>query len=461
MSSTATITQLEDAHINLSPSRSITEHRPSDTNSLYPLQVIGTPVDDEEPPTNAVEAIPDGGYGWWVVSASAAFLFWTNGFMTAWGVLQTEILRQAQLKVSTATITFVGSLGLFCMVAFGLPSVRLLNLLGAKNACLVAAVLLGLSPVLTSLTLDNIGGMFVTAGVLFGIGASVLYTATNSIPVQWFSGKLGRANGIIKAGGGVGATVLPIAAQGLIDAVGLAWAFRTFGFLMLVTILPSALLLKERAPAQQHSARLFDTSLFKNVVFIGLCLAGAVSTLVLFVPPFFLPLFSSSIGLSPSTGAGLVGLFGASTTFGRIISGFACDSLGPFNTIALTLLTNALSMLAIWPVSTSIAPLIIFAAINGSANGSFFVAMPTAIAALAGPGRASGAMSIGTSFWAPGYLLGTPIAGILIGATGAAKASTIEPYRAAIFYAGSMALVGGVVALAARLKMDTKLNKKL
>ena len=320
--------------------------------------------------------------------------------------------------------------------------------------------MLAIGPILTSFTLRNLGGLFCTAGVLIGGSSCVLYTASNSVPAQWFSGRLGLAQGLIKGGGGLGATVLPIIAQKLINSVGLPWAYRIFGFLLLVTCLPSALLIKERTP-MLSSLRVDLKGLVKNVSFLCLTVAGAITVFALYVPPFFLPIFSQSIGLSISTGAALVAGFGASTTIGRLLSGFACDKIGPVNTLVLTVLVNALSMLAIWPVSSSLAPLIMFALINGCANGSFFVAMPTAIAAVAGPGVASSAMSVGTSFWCPGYLLGTSIAGILITSTGADKASSIEPYRAAIFYSGGVALAGGLFALVSRFHVEHKVNKKV
>lgn len=414
--------------------------------------------DDEQPPANAVEAVPDGGYGWTVVSACSFLLFWINGYTTCWGVLQTALLKSSYLKVDVLTISFVGSLYMACMVAFGIASVKLMKAFGVRRMCVIAIVLFGLAPILISFTLDNIGGLFCTAGVLVGFSSSILYTATNSMPTQWFSSKLGTANGLVKTGGGVGATVLPLAAQSLIDSVGLPWAFRIFGFLMLATGIPAALLLKERGTTGQ--AARFDWSLLKNIPFLSLCVAGAVGVFALFVPPFFLPLFASSIGLSASTGAGLVAGFGGSTAVGRLVSGMICDRIGAFNTLAITVLINSLSMLAIWPVSASLPPLLIFAVVNGCANGSFFVALPTSVATLA-PGSAAASISLMTSFWTPGYLLGSPIAGLLIQSTGAEEASSIGPYRAAIFYAAGVGLVSALLVVFTRMRLDTKLFKKL
>jgi len=458
MSNTTTVAQFGDANTN----DNLTHEVQALQGETFVLRAQSTneAVEDDQPPADAFETIPDGGLdAWRVVSACAVLTFWFNGYSTTWGVLQTSILQTSLLKLDVRSLSFVGSLSIACIVAFGTLAVRLMKTFGARYTCLVAVIIFSSGPILTSFTLNNLGGLFCTSGVLVGLGASTLYAAGNSLPVQWFSGKLGTANGLVKFGGGLGATILPIATQELIDKIGLQWTFRTLGFLMLATGVPSALLLKERAPT--NSTARMDWSMLKSIPFLCLCLAGAVSTFALFVPPYFIPLFANSIGLSTSTGAGLVAAFGFSTAIGRMVSGVACDKIGALNTLAITMLITAISMLAIWPVSNSLAPLIIFAAINGAGNGSFFVAMPTAIAALSGPGLASGAMSIGTSFWTPGYLLGSPIAGILISSTGAASSSSIAPYRAAIFYAGGVSLAGLAFVFVSRFKVDSKMLKKL
>jgi predicted MFS family arabinose efflux permease len=363
-------------------------------------------------------------------------IFWIKGYTTAWGVLQTAIVKSSVLSASICTITFVGSLSMACMVAFGLVSINLTRAYGIRYTRVCVA------------------------GLLVGLATSVLYTATNTLPTQWFNSKLGAANGIIKAGGGVGATILPLASQSLIDNLRLAWTFRVLGLLVLATGIPSSLLLKERTSGQMGTTSRFDWSLLKNIPFMTLATAGVIGVFALFVPPFFLPLFASSIGSSASTGAGLVAGFGASTAAGRLLGDWVCHRIGAFNALAVTAFINSLSMLAIWPVSSSSPPLFVFAIINGFANGSFFVCLPTAVAALA-PGSAAASISLMTSFWTPGYLMGAPLAGILIDATGAGEASSIGPYRAAIFYAASVESLATLLIVVSRLKLDRKLVKKL
>ena len=324
---------------------------------------------------------------------------------------------------------------------------------------LLGVLLMGFGMLFSGFTVDNLGGLFVTAGVSTGVGSSLIYTMCNFLPVQWFNSRLGTANGLVKLGGGLGATIMAIVIQSLIDRVGIPWTFRILGFVSLISGIPAALIIRERVPS--NNAVRLDLSLFRSIPFSCLFLAGAVGTFALFVPPYFLPLFAYSIGLSASAGAGIVAGFNACSAIGRFASGFACDKFGSTNMLLLTMALNAISMLAIWPVSDTIGPLIAFAAINGFTNGAFFVTMPTAVGRLMGPGQAGVGLGMAITGWTGGYLVGSPIAGALIAATGADKAHTVAPYRAAIFYAGGVALASATFVLIARLRMDTKLNKKI
>ncbi|KAI9835816.1 MAG: hypothetical protein M1837_003588 [Sclerophora amabilis] len=416
-------------------------------------------INDDDVPASAVEAIPDGGYGWTVVFACSVVTFMINGWSGSWGVLQTALFQTFSSHGSTTSLSFVGSLSIALCVGLGLACTRLSQLIGARCSMLLGVLMMSFGSLCSSITVNNLGGLFVTAGILFGLGSSLTYTMSNTLPMQWFNSKLGTANGLVKLGGGLGATTMAVVVQALIHNAGIPWTFRILGFVSLISGVPAALLVRERMPS--NNAPFVDLSLFYSMPFCCLFLAGVVGTFALFVPPFFLPLFAHSIGLSASTGAGIVAAFNACTAIGRFGAGFACDKFGSTNMLLLTMALNAVSMLALWPVSDTIGPLIVFAAMNGIANGAFFVTMPTAIGRMIGPGQAAVGMGMAITGWTGGYLMGSPIAGMLITATGAETAHTVVPYRGAIFYAGGVALASATFVLVARLRMDTKLIKKM
>jgi hypothetical protein len=241
-------------------------------------------------------------------------------------------------------------------------------------------------------------------------------------PAQYFKLRRGLANGIVYAGGGLGGTVICFVLEGLIQKLGVAWAFRVIGFMTLCTGLPAAWLIKDRAPIKTNTfiewyvssasstvlsprINLRLRGLFRDIRFTFLFIAGAVGTFPLFVPPFFLPLYTNSLGLSSSAGAGFVAAFNFSSAIGRLLCGFGSDTIGPLNSLFLSLLSSGVSMLLIWPFSSSSAPLIVFVILNGAANGGFFASMPTVVGNTFGSARVSTAMGMIVTGWAGGYLM--------------------------------------------------------
>ena len=132
--------------------------------------------DESIPPPDATSQIPDGGREAWImVLASAIFTFWLNGIGNSWGVMQTALLKQG--LTSTSTLSFVGSLGITCAVAFSLISVRFMRLVGAKWAGLIGIVMLGLGELTSGFTTSNVAGLFGTTGILFGTGSSLCFVS--------------------------------------------------------------------------------------------------------------------------------------------------------------------------------------------------------------------------------------------------------------------------------------------
>ncbi|KAI1343177.1 putative monocarboxylate permease [Xylariaceae sp. FL0016] len=401
--------------------------------------------------------VRDGGYGWVIVFACFVQTFWVNAWTGSWGILQAALLLQSSMRsVSPSTLSFVGSVGLSLTVALGLACVWLAGAIGSRWTSLIGVLLFGASALVGSFTTTNVGGLF-ASGALYGLGGSLMFTMSNSLPTQWFDKRLGMANGLVKLGGGVGATVMAIAVQLLIDRVGLAWTFRTIAFTSLASGIPASLLIRERAPPTSS----INLSLFRDPAFALLFLAGFVGIFALYIPSFFLPTVAASIGLDATAAAGVMACYNACMAAGRLGAGLACDALGSTNTLLLTMALNAATMLALWSVASTLAALLAFAALNGAANGAFFVTMPTAVGKRLGPRGAPAGIGMAVTGWSVGDLLGNPIAGFLIAATHADRGSSIVPYRPAIFYAGGTAAVSMVIVLAARWKMDARLNRRL
>lgn len=461
MSTTTTIEErIEFSSFRAASPDPLTRFSPSISR---PVSVTQSPDEVPQDTPYSVTAIPDGGYGWVIVACCFITTFCHNGIINCWGVLQAALLDSTLKNTPPSTLAYVGTMALSGGALYGLAAVRLMRTVGSQYTILLGVLLMGMSLVGASFCTSNLAGLFGTTGLMGGIGMAMVYAVANALPVQYFSARLGLANGLIKLGGGIGGCVMAIALEAMYQRVGIAWTFRFQGLFTLAIGLPAAWMLKDRVPLR--NVPFVDWTMFRSAPFVATFIASAIGVFALFVPPYYLPLFAQSIGLSSSTGAGLVAAYNACNAIGRFLAGPLCDKFGPLNMFVVTMVLNAASMLAIWPVSNTLGPLVLFAILNGIANGSYFTTQPTVVAGIFGPGRATVAMSMSVTGWTGGYLMGAPIAGYLLQAAGGRQGNgtgqSVGVYRPAIFYAGGTATVSALCVVAARLTVTRKLRKRV
>lgn len=136
-------------------------------------RATGTHHDDTSVTINqasliADSEVPDGGYGWTVVAGSAVVTFWYIGVSYSWGVIQAALVNSG---LSTAsTLSFVGSLMPACISFLGVLNASIIRKFGARATALLGVSFFGTGEILSSFTTHDIGGMFMTAGVIMGIG---------------------------------------------------------------------------------------------------------------------------------------------------------------------------------------------------------------------------------------------------------------------------------------------------
>jgi oxalate/formate antiporter len=114
---------------------------------------------------------------------------------------------------------------------------------GPRLLLSVGALLTGASWFLAS-KVDTVAGLYLTYGLLGGIGTGVIYVGVVGLMVQWFPDKRGFAAGMVAAGYGMGAivTTFPIAAR--LQSVGYRETLELFGVLIGVVGLIAAQVLK-------------------------------------------------------------------------------------------------------------------------------------------------------------------------------------------------------------------------
>lgn len=138
--------------------------------AVSPLPVAAAA--DEDPAMAASRladsSVPDGGYGWVAVSGCAVLTWWFVGTSYSWGVIQGALVERG--LSSPATLSFVGSLSVAIISVLATINGRVVRLLGARRTAMLGISLLSLAEVLSSFAVTNLAGLFITSGVVLGVG---------------------------------------------------------------------------------------------------------------------------------------------------------------------------------------------------------------------------------------------------------------------------------------------------
>ena len=111
---------------------------------------------------------PEGDYGWVIVVACCSISFWIVGTVYSWGVMQAALFKQG--LSSPPTLSWIGSLSFACISFLALVNARVIRLLGARKTALLGVSMLALGEILSGFLTHHVGGLFVTTGVVSGIG---------------------------------------------------------------------------------------------------------------------------------------------------------------------------------------------------------------------------------------------------------------------------------------------------
>jgi MFS transporter, OFA family, oxalate/formate antiporter len=118
---------------------------------------------------------------------------------------------------------------------------------GPRLLLSVGALLTGASWILAA-NAQSVLGLYLTYGLLGGVGTGIIYVGVVGLMVQWFPDKRGFAAGLVAAGYGMGAIVTTVPIASYLEAVGYHQTLQRFGLGIAIVGVAAALVLK-RPPA--------------------------------------------------------------------------------------------------------------------------------------------------------------------------------------------------------------------
>lgn len=149
---------------------------------------------------------PDGGWGWLILAAAMLVNIIISGIIKSFGIFVVEIqelfdMRPSEiLWIPALTYFFYSFLGPASSILAIHYSFRFVTILGGT---FVAAGMI------LNFVVDSVPALFITYGVLVGIGAGLAFPATVYIVNSYFWKLRGLANGLCISGSAIGSVILP------------------------------------------------------------------------------------------------------------------------------------------------------------------------------------------------------------------------------------------------------------
>jgi len=164
------------------------------------------------------------------------------GAVYAWSVFRAPLVEQFGWSISEVTLTFTLSIFVLGVAAFfgGLW----LNRKGPRVVAITGGALYGLGVLLASLSAHRLWWLYVSYGVLGGIGLGLSYIVPVAVLVKWFPDRRGLITGVAVGGFGAGALITAPVATRLIQSVGVLNTFACLGVAYLIVTVTAGLFMQ-------------------------------------------------------------------------------------------------------------------------------------------------------------------------------------------------------------------------
>ena len=391
----------------------------------------------------------------WGLAIAAFLMQLALGSVYAWSVFLKPVIAVYHVSRLQANLTFsIVLLALGVTAGFG---GYLNSRFGPRVIATLGGILYGLGVLLAAFAAPNIFILYLTFGIIGGIGIGLGYIVALAMLIKWFPERRGFITGLAVAGFGAGALITSPVAATLITSVGLGMTFLYLGIAYLVVIVIVAQFFRSApegyAPAgwtptarQQTDRSRREYTLPEAlrlprwyVLWLILALNVTAGAALISVAS---PLAQKFTGVGAVTAALLVSVIGIFNGAGRLFWGWLSDGIGrPFAFLSIFLIQAI--VFAILPSITTFAVLLIPVAIIALCYGGGFGTMPAFAADFFGPKNAGTIYGAMLTAWSAGGIVGP----ILIASFGT---TTNPDYATPLYIIAGIMLVSAALPLIAR-----------
>jgi OFA family oxalate/formate antiporter-like MFS transporter len=382
----------------------------------------------------------------WVIAAAGVVMQVALGAVYAWSVFRKPLSDAYGTGVSEVNTTFSIAILALGFAAFfgGLWMGRA----GPRIVALTSGVLYGAGIFLASFAEPNLWILYLTYGLMAGIGIGLGYIVPIATLVKWFPDKRGFITGVAVAGFGAGALVTAPVAKQLVSGVGLFPTFSILGIIYLIMVVGAAFFMKnppegwkpegwepEEADTGERSGVDYELGgalktwqwyalwalLFLNVT-AGIAVISEAD-----------PIAQEVSGAAPALAAWLVSIISVANGAGRFLWAWLSDAIGRKWVFLAMYLLQAVLFFLIPLGGASFFLLAVMTFIIVSCYGGGFGTMPAFNADYFGSKNVGTIYGLMITAWGFGGVLGPTLISYMYDATGS--------------YAGAFYIIAGIMLL--------------
>ena len=397
----------------------------------------------------------------WLIAGSAVGIHICIGSVYAWSVLSNPLMKEFGVGLKEIQWTF--SLAILFLGLSAAFMGSYVEKAGPRKAGLISTFFFcsGLLGSSLAVSLQSLPFLYVSYGVIGGIGLGIGYIAPVSTLVKWFPEKRGFATGIAIMGFGLASLVAGPLIQLLLQQFGLTVTFQILALSYLLVMTPSALYLAPpslRTTASENGSRCPITGavqvsannamktwqfwtlwwmLFTNIT-CGIGLLSVAS-----------PMAQETAGMSPLAAAAMVGGIGLINGIGRLFWASVSDYLGRANTYIAFFILQSFAFFWLAKTSDSIAfQFLVYLII--SCYGGGFSTVPAFLSDLFGAKELSAVHGKILTAWAAAGVVGPLFVAWV-------KDSTQSYHATSLFFAGCF-ILSLIISVIMKHKQQKSLN---
>lgn len=274
----------------------------------------------------------------WTIAIAGVFMQVALGAVYAWSVFRIPLAKQFGWSISEVTLTFTISIFVLGIAAFfgGLW----LNRKGPRVVALTGGVLYGLGVFLASFSAHKLWWLYLSYGLIGGLGLGFCYIVPVAVLVKWFPDRRGLITGIAVGGFGAGALITAPVATELIRMVGVLSTFAYLGIAYLIVTVLAALFMQNPPDGWKPEGWTPTGLLTTQTSGHDYTLAEALRTwqwyalwLLLFLNTIAgisiisqeAPIFEELVGVSAVVAASMVGIASIGNALGRVFWAWVSD----------------------------------------------------------------------------------------------------------------------------------------